>query len=77
LLLVNLLALVGGLLALRWVLLALESVLVALIIHLLALIIHLLASRDLVPVNTALQNQRSIRQAEQQRVQENKKSMKG
>jgi hypothetical protein len=70
LLLVNLLALVGGLLALRWVLLALESVLVA-------LIIHLLASRDLVPVNTALQNQRSIRQAEQQRVQENKKSMKG
>jgi hypothetical protein len=37
----------------------------------------LLASRDLVPVNTALQNQRSIRQAEQQRVQENKKSMKG
>jgi hypothetical protein len=77
LLLVNLLALVGGLLALRWVLLALESVLVALIIHLLALKKICLQVGHLVPVNTALQNQRSIRQAEQQRVQENKKSMKG
>jgi hypothetical protein len=74
LLLVNLLALVGGLLALRWVLLALESVLVALIIHLLALKKICLQVGTLYP---RLQNQRSILQAEQQRVQENKKSMKG
>jgi hypothetical protein len=55
--------------------------LVALIIHLVALIIHLLALKKIcLQVGTLyprLQNQRSILQAEQQRVQENKKSMKG